>query len=283
MKTKAALDHETKPSYMVTVTATDQEDASDTITVTITVTDENEAPEFPSTETGDRQVAENTVAGEDIGAAVAATDADDATLAYTLGGADADSFSIVATSGQLQTKAALDYEEKASYVVTVSVRDGRDASGEPDTTTDATITVTITVTNIDETGTVTLSSAQPQVYAAFTATLTDLDGSISDVHLAMGELLGWVGQLDRNRRRNGSDLHTGGRLRGQLSAGHSVLHRRRGPRQERPGGIGPHSAASASKASKQQGAGVPVQRDRRPASAREHGCGNQHRQTGRGR
>ena len=181
LKTKAALDHETKPSYTVTVTATDQEDASDTITVTITVTDENEAPEFPSTETGDRQVAENTVAGEDIGAAVAATDADDATLAYTLGGADADSFSIVATSGQLQTKAALDYEEKASYVVTVSVRDGRDASGEPDTTTDATITVTITVTNIDETGTVTLSSAQPQVYAAFTATLTDLDGSISDV------------------------------------------------------------------------------------------------------
>ena len=181
LQTKAALDHETKPSYTVTVTATDQEDASDTITVTITVTDENEAPEFPSTETGDRQVAENTVAGEDIGAAVAATDADDATLAYTLGGADADSFSIVATSGQLQTKAALDYEEKASYVVTVSVRDGRDASGEPDTTTDATITVTITVTNIDETGTVTLSSAQPQVYAAFTATLTDLDGSISDV------------------------------------------------------------------------------------------------------
>ena len=70
---------------------------------------------------------------------------------------------------------------KDSYEVTVSVHDGRDASGNADTTTDETITVTITVTNIDETGTVTLSSAQPQVYAAFTATLTDPDGSISDV------------------------------------------------------------------------------------------------------
>ena len=260
--------------------------------MTITVTDENETPEFPSTETGDRQVAENTVAGEDIGAAVAAIDPDAGdTLTYTLGGPDAASFGIIATSGQLQTKAALDYEDKASYEVTVSAHDGKDASGDANPATDDTITVTITVTNIDEPGTVTLSSAQPRVYAAFTATLTDPDGSISDVTWQWSEFLGWVDLLDRNRRRNGSDLHTGGRLRGQLSAGHGVLHRRRGSRQERPGGIGPRSAASfgiiatsgqlqtkAPLASKQQGAGVPVQRDRRPASAREHGCGNQHRQ-----
>ena len=122
LQTRAALDHETKASYTVTVTTTDPEDASDTITVTITVTDENETPEFPSTETGDRQVAENTVAGEDIGAAVAAIDPDAGdTLTYTLtytGGPDAASFGIIATSGQLQTKAALDYETKDSYTVT---------------------------------------------------------------------------------------------------------------------------------------------------------------------
>ena len=41
LQTKATLDHETKPSYTVTLTATDSSDASDTITVTITVTDEN--------------------------------------------------------------------------------------------------------------------------------------------------------------------------------------------------------------------------------------------------
>ena len=48
------------------------------------------------------------------------------------------SFSIVSTSGQLQTKAALDYETKSSYAVTVSVDDG---NGKSDT-----ISVTINVT-----------------------------------------------------------------------------------------------------------------------------------------
>ena len=190
LQTKAVLDHETKPSYEVTLSVRDSKDASgnpdtatdDTMAVTITVTNVNEPPEFPSTETGARSVAENTPANRDIGLPVSATDPDDgATLTYTLGGDDAASFDIVTTSGQLQTKAALDHETKASYEVTVSVRDSKDASGNADTTTDETITVTITVTNIDETGTVTLSSAQPQVYAAFTATLTDPDGSISGV------------------------------------------------------------------------------------------------------
>ena len=181
----------TKDSYEVTVSVHDSKDASgitdtatdDTIAVTITVTNVNEPPEFPSTETGARSVAENTPASRNIGLPVSATDPDagDTTLTYTLGGADAASFDIVATSGQLQTKAALDHETKASYEVTVSVRDSKDASGITDTATDDTIAVTITVTNIDETGTVTLSSAQPQVYAAFTATLTDPDGSISGV------------------------------------------------------------------------------------------------------
>ena len=190
LQTEADLDFEDKDSYEVTVSVHDGKDASgnadtapdDTITVTITVTDENETPEFPSTETGDRQVAENTVAGEDIGAAVAAIDPDAGdTLTYTLGGDDAASFDIIESSGQLQAKAALDYEDKASYEVTVSAHDGKDASGDANPATDDTITVTITVTNIDEPGTVTLSSAQPRVYAAFTATLTDPDGSISDV------------------------------------------------------------------------------------------------------
>ena len=42
LMTKAALDYETKMSYMVTVTATDPDGASDSIMVTIMVTDVDE-------------------------------------------------------------------------------------------------------------------------------------------------------------------------------------------------------------------------------------------------
>ena len=150
LMTRAALDHERKARYTVTVTASDGNTADDaTITVTITVTDvvdgatTNTAPEFPATEDGARSVAENTGAGDNIGAPVAATDADTGdTLTYTLGGADAASFDIAPATGQLMTKAVLDHETTASYTVTVTAAD---AAGATDT-----ITVTITVTDVDE-------------------------------------------------------------------------------------------------------------------------------------
>ena len=117
----------------------------------------NSAPYFPNTE-GDgllttRSVAENTVAGVDIGnAPVVATDPDDSdgdTLTYVLSGADADSFDID-PGGQLKTKAALDHETKDTYMVTVTVTDGKDAEDNVDPAVDDTITVTIMVTNVNE-------------------------------------------------------------------------------------------------------------------------------------
>ena len=78
-----------------------------------------------------------------IGSVVMATDPNtDDTLTYTLGGTDAASFSIVSTSsgGQLQTKAALDKEEKDTYMVMVKATDPSGLS--------ATINVTIKVTNV---------------------------------------------------------------------------------------------------------------------------------------
>ena len=148
LKTKAALDHETKDTYMVTVTVTDGKDAEDnfapavddTITVTITVMDVNEAPVFPDT-IAPIVVAENTVTGTNIGAPVVATDVDSGdTLTYTLDDTDGASFAIVEASGQLQTKAALDYETQTDYEVTVIATDNGDLMGE--------ITVTINVTNV---------------------------------------------------------------------------------------------------------------------------------------
>ena len=140
LKTSAALDHETKASYTVTVTVSDGT-TIDRITVTITVTDVNEAPVFADGSSITLSIAENTATGSNIGSTLSATDPDDDTLTWTLGGADAASFSIVGTSGQLRTKSALDYETKYSYSVTITVSDG--------SLTD-TITVTINIMDVDE-------------------------------------------------------------------------------------------------------------------------------------
>ena len=103
----------------------------------------NNAPVFTDGTSTTRSVAENTASGQDIGTAIAATDADSGdTLEYTLGGTDAASFAIVSTSGQLQTSAALDYETTSSYAVTVSVLDGNGGSDS--------ISVTITVMDVAE-------------------------------------------------------------------------------------------------------------------------------------
>ena len=101
----------------------------------------NNAPEFSST-TATRSVAENTAPNTNIGSAITATDADNDTLTYTLEGTDAASFGIVSTSGRLRTRAALDYETKSSYSVTVKAADPSSASD--------TIDVTINVGDVDE-------------------------------------------------------------------------------------------------------------------------------------
>ena len=147
------LNYETKDTYMVTVMARDPLGASASIPVTIMVTnvdeapeimralDANVAPEFASATTS-RTVAENTAAGEDIGNPVAANDANSDALTYALSGTDAASFDIDMGSGQLMTLAALDYETKATYSVTVTASDSGGLSDSID--------VTITVTNVDE-------------------------------------------------------------------------------------------------------------------------------------
>ena len=120
-------------------------------TYTVTVTRaHNTPPAFNEGLTTTRGVDENTTAGQDIGDPVRATDDDNDTLTYSLDATGAASFDIDEFSGQLQTKAALDFEDKSSYTVTVSVRDSRDANGVADEMTDNTIRVTIQVTNVND-------------------------------------------------------------------------------------------------------------------------------------
>ena len=127
LKTKENLDFEMQSVYKVMVEVTDSVFTT-TIDVTVTVKDINEAPAFTSN-TDTRDIAENTTAGVNIGNPVAANDPDTAdgdtdvnpddpnvdALTYSLGGADAASFDIDTTTGQLKTKATLDYETKDDY------------------------------------------------------------------------------------------------------------------------------------------------------------------------
>ena len=103
----------------------------------------NSDPTFPSF-TANRSVAENTAAGEDVGAVLTATGMD--TLTYTLEGTDEASFDIVTTSGsaQIRTKTGVTYnhEVKSSYTVVVKADDNNGGT--------ATVTVTITVTDVNE-------------------------------------------------------------------------------------------------------------------------------------
>ena len=142
---------------------------------------QNRSAEFTDGSRTDRSVPENTPAGANIGEPVAATDREDDTLTYSLRGADAESFDIDPSSGQLLTKAAFDYETEESYSVIVAVSDGKSSSGGASNSNDDFITVTITVTNEDEDGTVALSSADPDVDVSITAALTDPDGGLDRV------------------------------------------------------------------------------------------------------
>ena len=90
-------------------------------------------------------VNENTRAGQPVGSPVSATDNDGNRLTYTLEGPGADSFTIVSSSGQIRTRAALDHEERSSYSVTVKVNDGQRKDNSV-----AAKSVTIEIANVDE-------------------------------------------------------------------------------------------------------------------------------------
>ena len=125
-----------------------------------------------------RSVDENTEAGEPIGDPVKASDDEtDDTLTYSLGGDDAAHFDIATSTGQLKTVGPLDFEDKASYSVTVSVSDGKNVDNNADDTTDATIPVTVNVNNVNEdpelTGTTTASFDENAVGTVATFTAED--------------------------------------------------------------------------------------------------------------
>ena len=172
------LDYETKDTYTVTVTATDSSLTSDTITVTIIVTDMDEVPVVSKSGlaiTGDPSIDydENRT---DAVETYTATGQAAAGARWSLEGADSGDFSI-SSSGVLTFNATPDYENPTDqggtnvYNVTVKATSGL---------IDTTRSVTVTVVNLEEDGSVTLSSAQNEVKVgvAITAEVTDDDNVI---------------------------------------------------------------------------------------------------------
>ena len=135
----------------------------------------NTNPEFPSAPVV-RRVAEHTAEGQPIGSPVEAGDADGDPLQYALSGMDGNLFGINRSSGQLLTRAALDYEMANEYEVDVSVSDGKDTNAVSDNKVDDSVTVTIEVTNVDEPGSVSLLPTQLRAWTVVRATLSDPDG-----------------------------------------------------------------------------------------------------------
>ena len=168
------LDYETKTTYMVTVMAEDSFGDSASIMVTITVTDINEGPDITGEDT--IEYPENRTSSVET---YRASDPERAgTITWSLDGTDAALFDI-SSNGALTFKVKPNYEMAADddttnmYEVTVQATDADRRMG--------TKPVTVEVTNVDEPGVVTLSARQPMAGVLLTATLTDPDGTTTNV------------------------------------------------------------------------------------------------------
>lgn len=136
--------------YNFTVTVSDNGSPvlTDTQAFTITVTNVNEAPTITAPNSGNAysaNIPENTTAIADVNA----TDPENTTLTYSLGGADAALFTINATTGIVTFTTAPDYEYPTDsggdnvYNFTVTVSD----NGSPILTDTQAFTITITDVN----------------------------------------------------------------------------------------------------------------------------------------
>ena len=118
--TAQELDYETQNSYSLTVSVSD---GSTTVSepLTISITDSNDSPVFLDAPYS-VQVNENDISASVY--TVNTTDPDNDTLSFTLSGSGSSHFSIHSQTGLVFLAQALNFEEVALYVLTVTVSDG---------------------------------------------------------------------------------------------------------------------------------------------------------------
>ena len=171
--------------YMVTLQVRHDDEDIAFRPVTITVTDVDELGML----SGDDSFSYAEGGTDAVGTYTLTAIGDGPTVTWSLDGTDKSDFMLEGTgmSRMLKFSSAPDYEAPAdadgdnTYMVTVKAS----AGGEMDTQD-----VMVMVTNVDEMGTLVLSSTTPSVDAELTATLTDLDGMVS------GETWMWYKSMD---------------------------------------------------------------------------------------
>ena len=153
------LDYETKSSYSLEITVTDDGSPvkTGTATLTVSITDVNDVPVFgtlPSWSVTENSAVSTVVSGGDI----TATDEDSGqSISYAItGGNTGTVFALDSSSGQLSVAvAALDYETKSSYTLTITATD--DGLSPQSASTDVTVTI------VDENDAPTMSDASASV------------------------------------------------------------------------------------------------------------------------
>ncbi len=139
-----AIDYESgKTTYRVVVTATDEADQAASANVVVTVDNVNEPPEFDASNIFMElfTVYENSAADINIGDPITAVDPEGGDVTYSLTGANAGLFAVDASSGQVKSKASLNYELASEYTVAFTASDPQSNS--------ASIDLTITVLDDD--------------------------------------------------------------------------------------------------------------------------------------
>ncbi len=176
-----------RSSYTFTVTVQDAAGLSDAATVEISVTalpvPQNTAPQFLLESATFEIVEGQWLYGSRVGYPLYATDAEGDSLTYALIGADWADFTFnYTTPGEgvaLATYSALDYEAKNSYSVAFTVNDGRDSSGNADSSVDDTVFVTVNVLDANEPPSFVDTSDRTFSIAAQAAVGTNVGGVLS--------------------------------------------------------------------------------------------------------
>ena len=181
LRNSNSLDFESASSHELVIVAASSDGSAATHTFTVAVTDINEAPTIASTTTA----VSFSEGGSGTVYDAAASDPENATLSYSLSGADANAFTISA-EGLVTFNSTPDYDSAADadgnnvYAITIEVSDGTNA------TTQA---ITVTVTDLDEAPSITntatsVSVAENSTGAVFDASATDPENTTLNYSLA---------------------------------------------------------------------------------------------------